>query len=143
DLTHQEAADAVGRSRAAVTNLLRLLDLTDEVRQWVQERRLEMGHARALLGLPAELQREAARQVLLRGLSVRETEALVRRMQSAPAPAAAPKESLDPDVRRLQDDLSERLGARVLVQHGSAGKGRLVIHYNTLDELDGIIARVK
>lgn len=141
-ITHQQVAEAIGCSRTAVSNLLRLLDLCDEVQQLVQERKLEMGHARALLSLIPALQREAAQQVLIRGLSVRETEALVRRLQSQ-SPHSVQRRSLDPNIRTLQDDLSERLGARVLVQHSSSGKGRLVIHYNTLDELDGIIAHVK
>ena len=142
DMTHQQAAEAVGRSRTAVSNLLRLLDLCEEVQQMLQDRKLEMGHARALLALAPSLQREAARQVLIRGLSVRETERLVRTMQEEPAPKSE-KPPLDPNIRTLQDDLSERLGAKVWVQHSSSGKGRLVIHYNTLDELDGIIGHVK
>ena len=142
ELTHQQAAEAVGRSRTAVTNLLRLLELTEDVRQLVRDRKLDMGHARALLPLPAPLQREAAHQVLLRGLSARETEELARRLQQRGA-APAPTPPIQPDVRLLQDDLAERLGARVQVRHATSGKGRLVIHYNTLDELDGIIARVK
>jgi ParB family chromosome partitioning protein len=141
-LTHQEAADAIGRSRAAVSNLLRLLELTGDVQQLLREQKLEMGHARALLPLPPPLQREAARQVLIRGLSVRETEALVHRLQDRSAAGTAVT-AADPNVRALQQDLSERLGTRVLVQHSSSGKGRLVIHYNTLDELDGILSRVK
>jgi ParB family transcriptional regulator, chromosome partitioning protein len=141
-LSHQQAAEAVGRSRAAVTNLLRLLDLSEEVQQRVRERKLDMGHARALLPLSPPLQREAAQQVLLRGLSVRETEELARRLQQTTTAPALGK-PLDPNLRLLQDDLSERLGARVRVQHATSGKGRLVIHYNTLDELDGIISRVK
>ena len=140
-LTHQQAAEAVGRSRTAVTNLLRLLELSEEVGQLVRERKLDMGHARALLPLPPTLQREAARQVLLRGLSARETEGLVRHLQQTAAPPRA--KSLDPNIRSLQDDLSERLGARVQLRHDASGKGRVVIHYNNLDELDGIIARVK
>jgi ParB family chromosome partitioning protein len=144
DMTHQQVADAVGRSRVAVTNLMRLLDLVAEVRHLVHERKLEMGHARALLGLSPPLQREAAQQVLIRGLSVRETEALVRRLNSLPGNGVrAGKGGVDPDVRLLQDNLSERLGAKVLVQHTASGKGRLVIHYNNLDELDGIIGHVK
>jgi ParB family chromosome partitioning protein len=142
-MTHQQVAEALGRSRAAVSNLLRLLELCDEVRQLVLERRLEMGHARALLSLAPGLQREAAHQVLIRGLSVRETEALVRRLLSGPVGTAKKALAGDPDIRLLQDDLSERLGAKVLVQHGPSGKGRLVIHYTTLDELDGILSRVK
>lgn len=142
-LTHQQAAEAVGRSRTAVTNLLRLLELTDEVQQRVRDRKLDMGHARALLPLPPALQREAAQQVLLRGLSVRETEELARRLQHTAASAPLPTKPLDPNIRLLQDNLSERLGARVRLQHGTSGKGCVVIHYNTLDELDGILSRVK
>jgi ParB family chromosome partitioning protein len=141
-MTHQQVAETIGRSRATVSNLLRLLELSEEVRQLVQEQRLEMGHARALLPLPPALQQELARQVVRRGLSVRETEAWVKRLQNGPAAPAASR-APDPDIRNLQEDLSARLGARVLVQHGSSGKGRLVIHYNTLDELDGILNRVK
>ena len=143
NLTHQQAAEAVGRSRAAVSNLLRLLELTEDVQRLVRERKLDMGHARALLPLPPPLQREAARQVQVRGLSTRETEDLARRLQqdaSDPAPAAKP---LDPNLRVLQDDLSERLGARVRVRHATSGKGCVVIHYNSLDELDGILSRVR
>jgi ParB family chromosome partitioning protein len=143
ELTHQEAAEAVGRSRAAVTNLLRLLDLSEDVRQLVRDRKLDMGHARALLPLPPALQREAARQVLLRGLSARETESLVRRLRQSVIAPSPPAKPADPDLRRLQDNLSERLCARVQVRHNASGKGRVVIHYNSLDELDGIITRVK
>ena len=142
ELTHHQAAEAVGRSRTAVTNLLRLLELTDEVQQRVRDRKLDMGHARALLPLPPALQREAAQQVLLRGLSVRETEDLVRRLQQV-ASVSLPAKPLDPNIRLLQDNLSERLGARVRLQHATSGKGCVVIHYNTLDELDGILSRVK
>jgi len=142
ELTHQQTAEAVGRSRATVSNLLRLLELDEEIQQWLQEGKLEMGHARALLSLTPALQREAARQVLLRGLSVRETEALVRRLQGESAAKPA-KKTIDPNIRVLQDDLSERLGAKVSVQHNATGKGRLVIHYHTLEELDGIISHMK
>lgn len=142
ELTHQQAAEAVGRSRAAVTNLLRLLELSEEVRRLVQDRKLDVGHARALLTLPHALQWEAARQVLLRGLSARETEELVRRLRQDDAAPASPK-PVDPNIRSLQENLSERLGARVQLRHDTSGKGRMVIHYNNLDELDGIIARVK
>ena len=142
EMTHQQAADAIGRSRAAVSNLLRLLELCDEVQQLLQERKLEMGHARALLPLDPLLQQEAAQQVLIRGLSVRETEKLVRTMLSEPT-AKTPTPSSDPNIRRLQNDLSERLGAKVLLQHSPSGKGRLIIQYNTLDELDGILGHVK
>jgi ParB family chromosome partitioning protein len=144
-LTHQLAAEAVGRSRAAVTNLLRLFDLNDDVRELVEQRRLEMGHARALLGLEGSMQSEAARKVANRGLSVRETEQLVRRLQAdakAPVQAQAPR-TLDPDIRMLQDDLGERLSAQVVVQHSARGKGKLIIHYNNVDELDGILDHIK
>ena len=143
-MTHQQVAEAVGRSRVGVTNLMRLLDLDEEVRDLVRERKLEMGHARALLGLRPELQREAARQILIRGLSVRETESLVRRMNGSQpnAPVTAAR-AVDPDIRLLQNNLSERLGAKVLLHHQASGKGRVVIHYNTLEELDGIIDHVK
>lgn len=142
-LSHQQAAEAVGRSRAAVSNLLRLLELSEEVQRLVRERKLDMGHARALLPLPPPLQEEAARQVLLRGLSVRETEELVRRLQRPGPASSAPLPPPDPDLRVLQDDLSERLGTQVRVRHGASGKGCLMIHYSSLEELDGILARVK
>lgn len=143
NLTHQEAADAIGRSRVAVSNLLRLLDLGDAARVLVEQGELDMGHARALLGLKGEAQDRAAREVVARGLTARQTEELVRRMKE---PGKAPPrgaESQDPDVRRLSEDLGERLGARVQVLQGGAGKGRLVIHYSSLDQLDGILERIK
>ncbi|HSH40766.1 MAG TPA: ParB/RepB/Spo0J family partition protein [Arenicellales bacterium] len=141
-MTHQAVAEAVGRSRVSVTNLLRLLELAQEVKGLIGERRLEMGHARALLSLDHPRQVEVARQVASRGLSVRETEALVRRLlegrdRSRPQPAA------DPNIRHLQEDLASRLGATVQIQHGRSGKGRLVIRYNDLDELDGILERIR
>ncbi|HFC53915.1 MAG TPA: ParB/RepB/Spo0J family partition protein [Gammaproteobacteria bacterium] len=141
-LTHQEAADAVGRSRAAVSNLLRLLTLNSDVKQLLENGDLEMGHARALLGLSGEQQSEAARIVESRGLSVRETEQLVRRIAAGPRPQGK-RPALDPDTRRLQEELAEKLGAPVRLQHTSRGKGKLVIHYNSLDELDGILSHIK
>jgi ParB family chromosome partitioning protein len=142
DLTHQDAAEAVGRSRAAVSNLLRLLELAPEASALLENGDLEMGHARALLGLPFEQQGPAARQVVARGLSVRETERLVRRLLQAPA-GPRPSPALDPDTRRLQDDLATRLGAAVQIHHSARGRGRLVIQYNTLEELDGILAHIR
>ncbi|MEJ2513860.1 MAG: ParB/RepB/Spo0J family partition protein [Gammaproteobacteria bacterium] len=143
EMTHQQAAEAVGRSRAAVTNLLRLLDLSADVKALVEKRELEMGHARALLALAdASAQAGAARQVVSKGLSVRETEKLVKRLLQPAKKPAAPA-SRDPDIRRLEQDLSDRLGARVSLQHGTAGKGKLVVSYNSLDELDGILAHIK
>ena len=140
-MTHQEVADAVGRSRVAVTNLLRLLDLHPDVKGYLQRGELEMGHARALAGLPEARQPQAAAMVVSRGLSVRETEALVKRLLSE-QPAKAPAR-LDPDIRRLQDDLSERLGATVKIQHGPKGSGKLVIQYSSLEELDGILNHIR
>jgi len=143
NLTHQEAADAIGRSRVGVSNLLRLLDLGDEARAFLLQGELDMGHARALLALKGEIQSRAAREVVSKALTARQTEELVRRMKE-PAetkPAAAPGE--DPDVRRLTEKLSETLGARVQILQGSGSKGRLVIHYTSLDELDGILERIK
>ncbi|TDJ33809.1 MAG: ParB/RepB/Spo0J family partition protein [Gammaproteobacteria bacterium] len=142
-LTHQEVADAVGRSRVAVTNILRLLELRADVKKLLDERRLEMGHARALLGLQGAAQSKAARDVARRGLSVRETEALIRRLQKADgAPPTAIRRE-DPDIRRLQDQLSEKLAARVRLQHQASGKGKLIIEYTSLDELEGILARIR
>jgi len=142
-LTHQQVAEAVGKSRTTVTNLLRLLELEAEVKMLLDDGRLEMGHARALLGLKGPAQGIAARQVVARGLSVRETEKLVRRIQAEGVDdKTARRPDLDPDIRRLQDDLTERLGARVAIQHGSKGTGKLVIAYNSLDELDGILAHI-
>lgn len=144
-LTHQQVAEAVGKSRTTVTNLLRLLELNDDVKQSLLQGRLEMGHARALLGLKGPKQSTAAGEVASRGLSVRETEKLVRRLQQQGDDAFVPpkRPELDPNVRRLQDDLTDRLGARVQVQQGNRGAGRLVIAYNSLDELDGILAHIK
>lgn len=146
DLTHAEAAEAVGRSRAAVSNLLRLQDLSDKVMPMLEARQLEMGHARALLAItdPAQ-QLDAARQVVKNGMSVRETERLVRRMQEntgkkKPAKASAEGSA---DIRRLEIEVSEKLGARVKLAHGKKGSGQLVISYNNLDELDGILKHIK
>jgi ParB family transcriptional regulator, chromosome partitioning protein len=142
-LTHQEAADAIGRSRVGVSNMLRLLELGDETRALVEQGELDMGHARALLGLNGETQTQAAREVVARALTARQTEELVRRMK-APASAKSPSPaSDDPDVRRLVEKLGEQLGARVQILRGSGAKGRLVIHYSSLDELDGILERIK
>jgi ParB family transcriptional regulator, chromosome partitioning protein len=145
-MTHQQAADAVGRSRAAVSNLLRLLDLAPEVGDQLEARALEMGHARALLGLSTRRQQvEVAALVVKKGLSVRETEAIVRRMTQSAAerPPSAAAATADPDVQRLEQDLAEKLGARVAIQHTQSGKGKLVVSYNSLDELDGILEHIR
>jgi len=144
DLTHAQAADAVGRSRAGVSNLLRLLELAPEVCELIERRQIEMGHARALLGLsPRREQSELALLVANKGLSVRETEALVRRRQQptgdTSAQAAAPRNA---DVHHLEQELAEKLGAKVAIQHSQAGNGKLVVSYNSLDELDGILAHI-
>ncbi|MFN2308730.1 MAG: ParB/RepB/Spo0J family partition protein [Gammaproteobacteria bacterium] len=142
-LTHQEAAEAVGRSRAAVSNLLRLLELAEEVKELVEAGKLEMGHARALLALAGPVQLQAARQIVAKGLSVRETERLVKRLQAEAGRPAKPAQVIDPDVRRLEQDLADRLGAKVVLEQARGGKGRLVISYNSLDELDGILEKIR
>jgi len=145
DLTHQEAGRAVGKSRAAVSNLIRLLDLAPEVLKLLASGALDMGHARALLALSgARSQAEAAREVVERGLSVRETEALVKRLQSgAKRTGNTQGGRVDPDIRRLQDDLGNRLGAKVAIQHSAKGRGKLIISYNSSDELEGILGHIK
>jgi ParB family chromosome partitioning protein len=144
EMTHEQAAQAVGRSRVAVSNLLRLLDLEDAVKSMVERRELEMGHARALLALSGVRQVEAARQVIARGLTVRATERLVQELQRTDVPRrTSASASRDPDIQRLEARLSDRLGASVLIRHGTGGKGRLEIRYNSLDELDGILEHIK
>ncbi|WP_111642238.1 ParB/RepB/Spo0J family partition protein [Marinimicrobium alkaliphilum] len=144
ELTHSEVAQAVGKSRTTVTNLLRLIALTEEVKTLLEHGDLEMGHARALLTLEAGDQREIGRQVVAKGLSVRQTETLVRSFQDNKHKdkIAAPQQP-SADIRRLQDELSDTLGAAVAIQHSAKGKGKLVITYNDLDELDGILAHIK
>jgi ParB family chromosome partitioning protein len=145
-LTHQAAAEAVGRSRAAVSNLLRLMDLADEVKQLLEQRSIEMGHARALLSLTSRRQQiEVAGLVARKALSVRETEALVRRLLSPAAgdTGAGGGQSSDPDIRRLELELADKLGAKVLFQHTASGRGKLVVSYNSLDELEGILAHIQ
>ncbi len=141
-LTHQETAEAVGRSRVSVTNLLRLLALEPAVKELLEADELEMGHARALLAVQGQVQIEAARKVVQRGLSVRETENLVRKLQQPAKPKSA-GQRIDPDIRHFEEEMSEKLGARVQIQYDPKGTGKLVIHYNSLDELDGILAHIK
>lgn len=141
--THQQVADAVGKSRATVTNLLRLTSLNHEARSLLECGDLEMGHAKALLGLPENMQGKAARAVVAKGLSVRQTEAMVRTLIAQKDQPAETEKMLDPNVRKLQDDIAERLGATVQIEYNARGKGRLVISYNSLDELDGILAHIK
>lgn len=144
ELTHAEVAQAVGKSRTTITNLLRLIALTDEVKTLLEHGDLEMGHARALLTLDDETQRAIARQIVAKGLSVRQTEALVRlHQESKNQERVKPEVVVSADIRRLQNSLSETLGAGVEIQHGAKGKGKLVISYNSLDELDGILGHIK
>jgi len=145
DLTHAEAAKAVGRSRASVSNLLRLQDLSEKVKTLLEDRQLEMGHARALLAISnATQQFDAARQVIKKGMSVRETEKLVKRMLDGSSTKPAKKSlAQDADIRRLEIEISEKLGAKVSVDHSATGSGKIVINYNSLDELDGILKHIK
>lgn len=142
-MTHQLAADAVGRSRTAVSNLIRLLSLNDDVQRMVENGDMEMGHARALLALEGEHQSSAARTVAGKGLTVRETERLVKKLLAEKSGEPKKKVAADPDVIRLEQNLGERLGAKVSIQQGARGKGKMVIQYNSLDELDGIIEHIK
>ncbi|MNZ19647.1 putative chromosome-partitioning protein ParB [compost metagenome] len=141
-LTQQQVAEAVGKSRATITNLLRLIGLPEEIKTLLSHGDLEMGHARALLGLPSERQVEGARHVVARGLTVRQTEALVRHWLSSKEKVVESVKS-DPDISRLEQRLAERLGAPVQIKHGQKGKGQLVIRYNSLDELQGVLAHIR
>ena len=141
ELTQQEVANAVGKSRAAVTNLMRLMALHADVQSMLIKGELEMGHARALLSLPEAAQTNTGRQVAKRGLSVRQTESLVRRMSEQSGPTS--KKAIDPDIKNLEEKLSETLSAKVLIQHTAKGKGRVVLKYNSLDELEGILSHIK
>ena len=141
-LTHEEAARAVGRSRSAVTNLLRLLELSKPVQDMVMDGQLDMGHARALLGLAKSRQVELANQIAARGLSVREAERLARVSSESPK-SGRPAKRIDPDTRRLQDELAETLGTTVTIKAGKKGKGTLTLAYGSLDQLDGILARLR
>jgi ParB family chromosome partitioning protein len=146
-LTHSQAAEAVGRSRAAVSNLLRLTELAEEVKELLEQRSIEMGHARALLSLTSRRQQiEVAGLVAKKSLSVRDTEALVRKLlnpaKSGTDSAGTEGGSRDPDIRRLERELADKLGAKVMFQHAASGKGKLVVTYNSLDELEGILAHI-
>ena len=142
ELTQQEVADAVGKSRVTVTNLMRLIGLHIDVRKMLEHGDMEMGHARALLALPYERQPSAARVVSGKGLSVRQTEALVRRF-IANKGTNRRKQHPDPDIKSLEETLAEKLGTKVMIQQSARGKGTLAIKYSSLDELDGILAHIK
>jgi len=143
--THQQTADALGRSRASVSNLLRLLDLPPAIKQLLEQHQLEMGHARALLTLDPALALKLAKQAAEHGWSVRELEAAARRAQTAPKGKAAGKTvaKRDANVEALERELAEKLATKVNIQHGRGGRGKLVITYHSLDELDGILERIR
>jgi ParB family chromosome partitioning protein len=142
-LTHQQLADAVGKSRATVTNFLRLNELHPEVKRLLLSGAIEMGHARALLGLELERQAELARLVAEKGLTVRATEALVQQArETAGKPKPKPPEP-DPDIRRLEESVASRIGAPVSIRHGSKGAGQLIIRYDSLDQLEGVLERLR
>lgn len=149
DLTHAQAADAVGRSRAAVSNLLRLLELPPEIRALVETRAIEMGHARALLSLGAQAAIAMARQAAEHGWSVRDVEHRVQQLAAGQVPSTAsgkarkPAARVQADIAALERELGEALGTQVAVQHGRNGRGRLVIHYANLDALDGVLDRLR
>jgi len=145
ELTQQEVGDAVGKSRATVANLLRLMQLNDDVKILLERGDIEMGHAKALLGLQDQKQSEAARHVVAKDMTVRQTEAYVRNLQDEAKFGEKTKEKArpNPDIQRLERTLGERLGANVAIQHSAKGKGKLVINYSNLDELDGILAHIQ
>jgi ParB family transcriptional regulator, chromosome partitioning protein len=140
-MTHQEVADAVGKSRTTITNLLRLLNLRTEIKTMLQHGDLEMGHARALLALNQNLQLGVAQQIVNKNLSVRETEALVNRLQQPNKKIIS--KALDPDIASFQKRISDQLAARVMIQHTKNGAGKMIIRYNSLDELEGIMRHIK
>jgi ParB family chromosome partitioning protein len=144
DLTHQQVAEAVGKSRTAVTNLLRLMTLREDVQRMLEHGDIEMGHAKALLGLPIDQQSSAAVNVASKGLSVRQTEALVRSLLAQlDSPKTKTRKQVDPDIKNLQDRLSEKVGVPVTIEQSAKGKGKLVLKYNSLNELDGILDHIK
>jgi ParB family chromosome partitioning protein len=143
ELTQQEVADAVGKSRVTVTNLLRLIGLSPDVRLMLERGDLEMGHARALLSLSDEQQSEAAKIVVGKGLSVRQTESLARKLLEDSGSTKTKASSPDPDILSLENTLSEKLGTQVQIQHSPKGTGKLTLKYNSLDELEGILSHIK
>ncbi|MDA7753282.1 ParB/RepB/Spo0J family partition protein [Porticoccaceae bacterium] len=140
-LTQQQVADAVSKSRSSVTNLMRLASLEKAVQQQLERGELELGHAKCLLGLEGNAQIEAARSVAANAMTVRQTEVLVKKLQN-PSPDTKPQ-APNPDIMRLQEELSEKLGAAVSIQHSAKGAGKLIFKYNSVDELDGILAHLK
>jgi len=143
ELSHARAAQAVGRSRSALSNLLRLLDLNPDVQTLVESGALDMGHGRALLGLAQGQQSQVAQEVVAKGLSARQTEALVRKLKKTAGANNSRSQQPDPDVVVLQRQLQEKLAARVEIKTGRGGRGSLTVHYRSLDELDGILRHIK
>ena len=141
--THQQTADAIGRSRAAVSNLLRLLELPDEIKALLEKGEIEAGHAKALVALDPKLALGLARQTAAHGWSVRELEEAARHAQAPKATATKKSAPRDADIVALERELSEKLAARVSIQHGRGGRGKLVIGYHSLDELEGILAKIR
>lgn len=139
ELTHQQVADAVGKSRTSVTNLLRLIALDTEVKKLLENGDIEMGHARSVLSLEFLQQREIAQQVVAKSLSVRQTEALVRRLLEEKSKTPSASAEFSTDISKLEEDLGQKIGVPVMVQHNAKGRGRLILKYNSLDELDGIL----
>ena len=143
-LTQQQVADAVGKSRSAVTNLMRLASLEEAVQKQLELGEIELGHAKCLLALSGNSQVIAGREIAANSMSVRQTETLVKRIQSSgSAVGVEPKKPADPDILRAQQDLSEKVGAAVTIQHSAKGSGKLVIKYHSVDELEGILAHIK
>lgn len=143
DMTHDETAEAVGRSRSSVSNLLRLLELDNSVKNMLEARKLDMGHARALLSLDKAKQLEIATKIVQQGLSVRAAESLVQQLNNKNQKSKPVRKSKDPNISSLENEVSERLGARVSINHQSNGKGKVEISYNSIDELDGLLKHIK
>ena len=144
EMTHQEVANAVGRARASITNALRLLELSSDVQTLLNDAKINMGHARALLSLvDSSMQLEVANLIIEKQLSVRDTEKLIRSILEGANKQKTKKQPEDPDIRRLEDSLTQKLGAKVSITHTKSGKGRLVIAYTNSDELQGILDRIK
>lgn len=142
-LTHLQVAEAVGKSRASVTNSLRLLSLNKDVQSLLEESKIDMGHARALLSLSGHMQSQVSNTVVRRGLSVRETEKLVQKINEGASGNRKTKSTVDPNIRKLEEDLAGKLGAKVAIKHSAKGQGSLLIKYNDVDELEGILAHIK
>ena len=142
-LTQQQVADAVGKSRSAVTNLMRLTSLELEVQNLLERGDLELGHAKCLLALDGAMQVNAARTVAGTSMTVRQTEALVKKLQVGDTNAAVPEAQSSPDIKRLENDISEKIGVPVTIQHSAKGAGKLIFKYSSVDELDGILDHLK